>query len=97
MNIIYIKFNSKEDQVKGYYELAMKHKVLSLPNEVYGVTLPGLQFLEESHISYRRATDEDYPFYSNKQIIFNLVRNLPWGKEVKQAMPILRLYYCGTL
>ena len=40
---------------------------------------------------------EDYPFYSNKQIIFNLVRNLPWGKEVKQAMPILRLYYCGTL
>ena len=59
MNIIYIKFQSKEDQVKGYYELAMKHKVLSLPNEVYGVTLPGLQFLEELHISYRRATDDE--------------------------------------
>ena len=59
MNIIYIKFQSKEDQVKGYYQLAVKHRVLSLPNEVYGVTLPGLQFLDELHISYRRATDDE--------------------------------------
>ena len=59
MNIIYIKFNSKEDQVKGYYELATKSKVISFPNEGYGVPLSGLQILDELHISYRRATDDE--------------------------------------
>ena len=59
MNIIYIKFNSREDQVKGYYEIATKSKVITLPNEVYGVLLSGLHILDEVHISYRRATDEE--------------------------------------
>ena len=59
MNIIYIKFNSREDQVKGYYELATKSKVITLPKEVYGVLLSGLRLLDELHISYRRATDEE--------------------------------------
>ena len=59
MNIIYIKFNSREDQVKGYYELATKSKAITLPKEVYGVLLSGLRLLDELHISYRRATDDE--------------------------------------
>ena len=59
MNIVYIKFNNREDHIKGYYELATKTKVISLPNEIYGVPLSELQILEELHISYRRATDEE--------------------------------------
>ena len=59
MNIIYIKFHCREDQVKGYYELATQSKILSFPNEIYGVPLFGLQLLDKLHISYRRATDDE--------------------------------------
>ena len=67
MNIIYIKFNSREDQVNGYYELATKSKIISFPNEIYGVPILGLQLLDKLHISYRRATDDEVTL-SNGQI-----------------------------
>ena len=67
MNIIYIKFNSREDQVNGYYELATKSKIISFPNEIYGIPLFALQLLDKLHISYRRATDDEVTL-SNGQI-----------------------------
>ena len=59
MNTAHIKFNSREHQVRGYYELATKAKVSSLPDGIYIVSLESLPILEEQHISYRRATDEE--------------------------------------
>ena len=59
MNTVYIKFNSREHQVKGYYELATKASVSSIPDGIYIVPVRALSILDEQHISYRRATDEE--------------------------------------
>ncbi|HIE50261.1 MAG TPA: hypothetical protein EYP85_00755 [Armatimonadetes bacterium] len=61
MQIAYIKFNSREDQVRGFYELATKARVTSLPGGVYAVPLKALPLLDEQNISYRRATDAEVP------------------------------------
>ena len=81
VNTIYIKFNNREHQVRGYYELATKASVSSLPDGIYVVPVKALQILDDQHISYRRATDEEvkranaqaqnpadpvYPKYPNK-------------------------------
>lgn len=59
MNTVYIKFNSREHQIRGYYELATKAKVSSLPDGIYIVPIKALSILDGQHISYRRATDEE--------------------------------------
>jgi hypothetical protein len=41
----------------GFYELATKARVGSLPGEVYQVPVEALRLLAEQHIAYRRATD----------------------------------------
>jgi len=61
MQIAYVKFNSREDQIRGFYELATKAQVTSLPGGVYAVPLKALSLLEEQNISYRRATDVEVP------------------------------------
>ena len=61
MQIAYIKFNSREDQIRGFYELATKAQVTSLPGGVYAVPWKALSLLDEKHISYRRATDAEVP------------------------------------
>jgi hypothetical protein len=61
MQIAYIKFNSREDQVRGFYELATKAQVASLPGGVYAVPWKALSLLDEQNISYRRATDAEVP------------------------------------
>jgi hypothetical protein len=61
MQVAYIKFNSREDQVRGFYELATKAQVTSLPEAVYAVPWKALVLLDEQHISYRRATDAEVP------------------------------------
>jgi hypothetical protein len=61
MQISYIKFNSREDQVRGFYELATKAQVTGLPGGVYAVPWKALSLLDEENISYRRATDAEVP------------------------------------
>jgi len=61
MQIAYIKFNSREDQVRGFYELATKAQVTSLPDGVYAVPWKALSLLDAEHIAYRRATDAEVP------------------------------------
>jgi hypothetical protein len=53
MQIAYIKFNNREDQVRGFYELATKAQVTSLPGGVYAVPWKALSLLDEENISYR--------------------------------------------
>jgi hypothetical protein len=59
MNFVYIKFNSRKDQTRGFYELATKAKVHSFVGGIYAVSLQSLKLLDDQHISYRRATDEE--------------------------------------
>ncbi len=61
MQIAYIKFTSREDQVRGFYALATKAQVTSLPGGVYAVPWQALALLDEQHIAYRRATDAEVP------------------------------------
>lgn len=59
MNFVYIKFNSYDDEVRGFYALATKAKVNSFPNDLYAIPFQSLRLLNDLHISYRRATDEE--------------------------------------
>src|SRR5437870_4002482 len=61
MQIAYIKFNNRADQIRGFYELATKAQVTSLPGGVYAVPWKALALLDEETISYRRATDAEVP------------------------------------
>ena len=59
MQSIFIRFLTPEDRVRGYYELATKARISSLPREVYQVPIEALRLLEDQHIAYRRATDSE--------------------------------------
>ncbi len=59
MQTIYIKFLTHEDRVRGFYELATRSRVGSLPGEVYQVPIEALKVLEDQRIGYRRATDSE--------------------------------------
>ena len=61
MQLAYIRFTSREDQVCGFYELATKAQVTSVPGGVYAVPWKALALLDEQHIAYRRATDAEVP------------------------------------
>ena len=59
MQSVYIRFLTKDDRVRGFYELATRARVSSLPGEVYQVPIEALRLLEAQHIAYRRATDSE--------------------------------------
>ena len=61
MQIGYIKFNNRADQIRGFYALATKAQVTSLPGGVYAVPWKALALLDAENISYRRATYADVP------------------------------------
>ena len=55
----HIKFNTRQDQIDGFYELATRAQVTSLPGGVYAVPTKALALLDERNISYRRASDAE--------------------------------------
>jgi hypothetical protein len=59
MQSVFIRFLSEEDCVRGFYELATRSRISSLPTEVYQVPIEALRLLEDQHIAYRRATDAE--------------------------------------
>jgi hypothetical protein len=59
MQTVYIKFLTKPDRAKGFFELAKRSRIGSLPGQVYQVPLEALQILEDMHIDYRRGTDAE--------------------------------------
>ena len=59
MQTVFIRFLTQEDRVCGFYELATRARVSSLPGEVYQVPIEALRLLEAQHIAYRRATDAE--------------------------------------
>jgi hypothetical protein len=59
MQSVFIRFLTQEDRVRGFYELATRARVSSLPGEVYQVPIEALRLLEAQHVGYRRATDAE--------------------------------------
>ncbi len=59
MQAVFIRFLTQEDRVRGFYELATRTRVSSLPGEIYQVPIGALRLLEAQHIAYRRATDAE--------------------------------------
>ena len=59
MQSVYIKFIKEADRARGFFELAKRSRIGSLPGQVYQVPREALQLLDESHVEYRRATDAE--------------------------------------
>ena len=59
MKTVYIKFNTRDDEVRGFYQLVTKARVTGLPDGIYSVFFDSLHILDAQHISYRRARDEE--------------------------------------
>lgn len=59
MQSVFIRFLTQEDRVRGFYELATRSRVSSLPGEVYQVPIDAIRLLEAQYIGYRRATDAE--------------------------------------
>jgi hypothetical protein len=59
MQTVYVKFLAEEDRARGFFELAKRARVGSLPGQVYQVPREALAILEGLHINYRRATDAE--------------------------------------
>jgi hypothetical protein len=59
MRTVYVKFLTEADRAKGFFELAKRSGIGSLPGQVYQVPLAALPILDEIHIDYRRATDAE--------------------------------------
>lgn len=59
MQTVYIKFTSEENREKGFYELATRARLASLPGEIYQIPISAIALLENEHIGFRRATDAE--------------------------------------
>ena len=59
MQTVFIKFPTPDDRARGFYELATRARVASLPGEIYQIPIDALRLLDDQHISYRRATDAE--------------------------------------
>jgi len=59
MQTVFIKFLTQEDRARGFYELATRARVGSLPGEIYQAPIEALRILDDQHIGYRRATDSE--------------------------------------
>jgi hypothetical protein len=56
---VFIKFLTREDRVRGFYELATRARVASLSGEIYQIPIEALRLLDEQRIAHRRATDAE--------------------------------------
>ena len=56
---MYIRFTSEADRERGFYELATRARVASLPGQIYQIPIGAITLLENESIGYRRATDEE--------------------------------------
>ena len=59
MQTAFISFLTEDDRVRGFHELATRARIGSFPGRIYQVPMEALQLLDDQHISYRRATDEE--------------------------------------
>ncbi|MCI0365543.1 MAG: hypothetical protein L0219_16900, partial [Phycisphaerales bacterium] len=56
---IYVKFLTENNRARGFFELAKRSTVGSLPGGVYQIPLEAVKLLEDLKIDFRRATDAE--------------------------------------
>jgi hypothetical protein len=56
---VFIKFATQQDRVQGFFELATRARINSLPGKVYQVPIDALRLLDDKRVGYRRATDAE--------------------------------------
>lgn len=56
MQTVFIRFLTRDDRARAFYELATRAHVSSFPGELYQVPTEALELLDAQHIAYRRAT-----------------------------------------
>jgi hypothetical protein len=56
MQCTFIQFASQADRVRGFYELATRARIDSLPGEVYRVRVDALPLLDEKGIRCQRIS-----------------------------------------
>jgi hypothetical protein len=56
--MVRIKFKTKQDQVNGFYELATKGRVRSLPDDFFEIADRYLKILDEAGIAYEIVQTE---------------------------------------
>ncbi len=59
MQTVYISLLTEDDRARGFYALATHAWVGSFAGRIYQVPMEALRLLDEQHVSYRRATDEE--------------------------------------
>ena len=59
MQTVFISFLTEDDRSRGFYALATHARIGSFPGRIYQVPIDALPLLDDQHISYRRATDEE--------------------------------------
>ncbi|HHT9126337.1 MAG TPA: hypothetical protein ACFYD6_11040 [Candidatus Brocadiia bacterium] len=56
-----IRFDSKEDRVRGFYELAIKGIVRALKGDVFEIPEHCKKILDDAGVSYRILTENEGP------------------------------------
>jgi hypothetical protein len=51
MRSVFIRFSTREDRLRGFYELATRARVASFPGEVYQVPVEALKLLINRQIA----------------------------------------------
>jgi hypothetical protein len=74
METVCIKFLNETDLARGFFEPAKRSRIGSLPGQVYQVPLTALEIFQETHLEYRRAT-EDAVRHSHDQVPTGLMRS----------------------
>jgi hypothetical protein len=59
MQTVHVKFLTEADRNRGFYELIHRTRVNSLPGKIYQIPREALDTLDQLHIGYRRATDDE--------------------------------------
>jgi hypothetical protein len=56
--MVRIRFKTKEDRIKGFYELATKGSGRSLPNGIFEIADQFLRILDDANIAYEIISSE---------------------------------------
>ena len=56
--MVRIKFKTKEDRIKGFYELATKGRGRSLPDGIFEIADQYLRILDDANVAYEIISRE---------------------------------------
>ncbi|MEW6482661.1 MAG: hypothetical protein AB1397_06680 [bacterium] len=64
--MVKIRFKNKEEDAKGFCELAKRIKLICLPNDVYEISEKSLRILDDLKIEYKILEREGFDYVCSK-------------------------------